>query len=375
MLTASARSLFASAAWIVLASRMFVFGAAYLWLGFDTHRVTIEPSSSLWHGDTGGHGAAAEPWRRWDALWFLQTARHGYVFDSSTQSNTSVFPLYPATIAAVTRAGIDEVWAGVLISNVCLYVATVFMLMLAEGVVDPSTARRAALALLLFPSAFVLSGVYSESMFLMASLATLQFARERRWALTGVSGLAASLTRLAGIALVVPVAIEFARWRHDAIGWRRHARWLLLVPAGTLIFFVLLQIETGAWSNYFNAQVHWQKALDWPWVGFQGETAHWRWRPAALLNIGPVVMVAALLPTVYRKFGAVWGGYTLAGLMLPVCASSWMGMPRYVLMLFPAFVAIADLLRPRWLYVTYLAGSSAAMLWLFRQFLNWKISL
>lgn len=369
------KKLLARAAVIFLLTRLVVFGAAYSWLFYDAAKVELGPREPIWHGDAGGHGFAAEPWRRWDALWFVKTAREGYSFIPGRQSNTTIFPLYPALMAAGAKAGLDLVWAGVIISNLCLFWAAVFMLSLVDKQCGKRTSGRSVAAMLLFPSAFVFSGVYSESLFLVTTLGAFYFAGERRWFLAGLFGLGASLTRFTGAAVFIPLAMMFFdSYKRD--GERPlNALWLMTILAGPAMFFAYLQIETGSYMNYFNSQAHWQKTMDWPWVGLGWEIVPWYWGPNQMLNAGAFFLFAALCRVVWKKYGAVWGVYMFIGLLMPACASRWIGMPRYVMVLFPAFAAIAELLKSKWLFWAYLAASGAGLVWLFGQFLNWRISL
>jgi Gpi18-like mannosyltransferase len=371
--TPSTRTIVIRAALLFLLTRLFVFGVAYAWLMFDHGRHALGPLEQLWHGDPGGHGLAAEPWRRWDALWFMKTAREGYVFAPGAQSNTSIFPLYPMLMAALAKAGLGLVWAGVLISNLCLFGSSVLMLRLASDRIGLARASFAVAALLLFPCAFVLSGVYSESLFLFASLGAFYFAGRREWAEAGLCGFAAALTRFAGAALFIPLAVEFFANRRVGES-RARSLWLLLVPLAPVVFFAFLQTSTGSFMNYFHAQSHWQKTVSMPWVGLGWELIPWPPGFAQAFNVASVGAFTALGIAAWRKFGASWGLYVLLGVLVPVCAARWIGMPRYMLVLFPAFVALAALVRKNMMQWACLAASAALFIFCFREFANWKLS-
>lgn len=358
-------------------TRLLVFGAAYAWLRYDTGKLILAPSEPIWHGDPGGHGAAAEPWRRWDALWFIKTARGGYEFRSNAQSNASILPLYPVLIASGAKAGLDPIWAGVLISNLCLFAAVVLLLRLADEKVSETVSNCGAVAMMIYPCAFVLSGVYSESLYLMCTLAAFYSAGARRWLLAGLFGFAAAFTRFTGAVLIIPLALEYFmnRRREESAA---KALWLLLIPSATVLFFAYLGFKTGSFANYFNAQLHWQKNVDWPWVGLGWELIPWFWAPVRLinlLNVGCIVFAALLCRPVWRRYGATWGAYMLLGVLIPACSSRWIGMPRYMLVLFPAFIVLADIIKNRIVFCIYAVISTALMLGCFHWFLNWRLSL
>ena len=65
----------------------------------------------------------------------------------------------------------------------------------------------------IFPVAFFLQAVYTESLFLMLSLACLYWSRESRWRLAGLAGLLATLSRSTGVLLLVPMAMIYYEQR------------------------------------------------------------------------------------------------------------------------------------------------------------------
>jgi hypothetical protein len=355
------------------ATRALVFAGAYLWLCCDPQQAALDPGSALWHGDPGGRAAAAQPWLRWDALWFLHTARDGYVYTPGAQCNLSIFPLYPMLISLLARTGLDPVWAGVLISNACLFGAVCLLLRVAWPRVGGAAAQRAAAALLLFPPAFVLSGVYSESLFLFAVLGAFYFADRREWAEAGLCGFAAALTRVTGAALALPLAVMFFANRPRGESAAR-ALWLLLPPLAAVLFLAYVHGGTGSWTTYFDAQAHWDKQLSPPWVGLGWELFGGAWRLDRVLNVASFALFAALGVIAWRRLGPGWGLFVALGVIVPACSSRWIGMPRYMLVLFPAFVALGAMLKNRWAFAAWAAGSAALLLVSFRAFLNWNIS-
>ena len=61
------------------------------------------------------------------------------------------------------------------------------------------------------PLSFFLQAVYTESLFLLLSLACFVFAREGRWRLAGFMGLLATLTRSTGVLLLIPMVVLLLR--------------------------------------------------------------------------------------------------------------------------------------------------------------------
>src|SRR5262249_22830132 len=74
---------------------------------------------------------------------------------------------------------------------------------------DESVARTTVSIYLVFPSAFFLSGVYSESVLLAMAASAILAGRRRQWELAGLFAALAMLARPIGFVTLVPVATEY----------------------------------------------------------------------------------------------------------------------------------------------------------------------
>src|SRR5439155_9631860 len=100
-------------------------------------------------------GAVTDVWARWDSVWFLRIAEHGYSAASGAAS--AFYPLYPATVALLGRAFFGHyVLAGILISLAAAFGAFLVLYRIAEERLGADGARRAVLYLALFPFALFL---------------------------------------------------------------------------------------------------------------------------------------------------------------------------------------------------------------------------
>jgi hypothetical protein len=147
-------------------------------------------------------GGVTDVWARWDSVHFLRVAEHGY-----SASEAAFYPLYPALVAAVGRAlGGHYVLGGVLVSLArragCLRPARA-----AGGGTARRQRRQAALLYLaLFPTAFFLQAVYSESLFLLLCLGPFALAERGRFAYAGISRRARDAHATYGIVLCPALA-------------------------------------------------------------------------------------------------------------------------------------------------------------------------
>ncbi|MFI5275112.1 MAG: mannosyltransferase family protein, partial [Ktedonobacterales bacterium] len=186
--------------------------AVVVWLGL--HALLLALTYLGWllpiaYDHTLPHATWARPYLPWavnfDGTSYAAIARDGYV----TLAQPAFYPLYPllergAAILTLGHLGV----AGLLVSNACCLGAFVLLRVLAERELGRAAARRALLALAVFPTALFLTAAYAESLFLLLSLAAFLALRAHRWPLTGALIALAALTRPVGILLLAAVAAE-----------------------------------------------------------------------------------------------------------------------------------------------------------------------
>jgi hypothetical protein len=162
----------------------------------------------------------APPLGRWDAVWYRSVAVDGYSYDpSSLENNVGFYPLYPLALRAISRVlPVNILWIGIGFSLACLLGA----LLLAGRIFfewgGEAASIRGTAALLLYPTSFYFASVYTESLFLLLTVAAFWASRRGRWAVAGAAGILASLTRLNGFLVAIPIA--WYGWR----SWRERSR-------------------------------------------------------------------------------------------------------------------------------------------------------
>ena len=327
-----------------------------------------------------GSAAAGRPlsrtWERWDAGWFLDIAAHGY--GPLERGAPAFYPLYPLLLRTASEVvGGHPVLAGVLLSLPLTLCAFVFLHAHARRFVGEEEARRAVAYLALFPTAFFLSAVYSESLFLVLALAAFLAAERRRFLLAAALAGCAMLTRPLGVAvlagLVVFAAREPARWTA--------LRRLWVAPAVFALYPILLIAQGRGAFAFVSAESEWRRtsvsgALRGPYLtvlvarnGVRDLTAGYDF--AALVNVSSLVVwlgFGVLSIVAWRALGAPYGVYCLVSLAMPLAtpADPWplVSIQRFVLALFPCFIVLGSLpIRPA-AHRLLLALSAVTMVWL-----------
>ena len=134
---------------------------------------------------------------QFDASYYLAIATHGYVTTAS--NNLAFFPLYPLMIRAVGFVTGSDVTAGLLISFASFALALLLLHRLTELELGRRAADATVLLLAFAPLSFFFSAIYTESLFLLLSVAAVLAARRERWAVAGILAGLATLTRPTGV--------------------------------------------------------------------------------------------------------------------------------------------------------------------------------
>jgi hypothetical protein len=198
----------------------------------------------------------------WDGQWYRRVAGLGYPDHVlHIQSTLGFFPLYPMLMWLVQHTLLCSIFvAGVLISGVGGFVATVLIQRLSAGWWGEEASRRAVLFFCFFPGSIVFSMVYSEGILIPLVAGCLLALERRRWLLAGV--LAAFATAVGPTAAaIIPVCAVAALIEIRRRGWRdrRALRALiapLLAPLGLIAFGAFLWVWTGSPFASFYAQHH-----------------------------------------------------------------------------------------------------------------------
>ncbi|MDQ3964656.1 MAG: hypothetical protein M3277_12220 [Actinomycetota bacterium] len=295
-------------------------------------------------------------WERWDARHFLVAAEHGWGGPEAIGARTAAFfPLYPLGIRGLAALGITPILGALAISTAASVVATAFLIKLADRDVGAGYGRRAALYLLLFPTAVFLVAPYSEALFLAGAIPAFYFARRGRWLTAAFPLMVATSTRFAGVFVIAGLAVELAvqLWHRRAerpVGLARDGVATLVLAALPVVAFGLhLQATRGSFFQFREDQlVGWGRDFVSPIQSFLatwntrigGYEANWifAWR------IEILAALAGVLFTVWALVKKEWGYATYMGIFMAVLmTSSWyFSIPRMLLTLFPAVVFLTE---------------------------------
>ena len=329
-----------------------------------------------------------QPFVRYDSGWYYSVATNGYFYTPGKQSSVAFFPAYPLMM----RAGgpvFGVYLAGVLLTVVAGLVSFLLFARWCATRMSRAASLCAVGLLLVYPYSFYLYGaVYADALFLACALgAFVLLERGHPW-LAGLVGVAATAGRPVGVALAVGLtvrAVELARqraiadgrlvpgpakeggWRdragelaRTAVGSLRFVRWsdtgVLVSGAGLAGYMAYLWVQfedplafastqsSPGWDQGSGPRV-WLKIVFFGTMVYGDPLTKARLLLPALLVIGAIL----LLPRIQRRLGWGYAAYTAVLLAIPLLGTKdFMGSGRYLLVAFPAFAVLGELLAEHW---------------------------
>ena len=306
--------------------------------------------------------AAFTTWYRWDAIWYGSIARDGYqYFGEREASNVAFFPgfaLLNGVVSRVTTLPVEV--SGPLVSTLLTVIACWLLYRLTwRETNDDGTAQRSLVYLLAFPAAYYLALGFSEALYTVAVLAAFSLARQGKWLWSGVAAFVAGLTRLHGALLIVPLAYEYLRqqrWQWRSIFTLR-AVGALGAPLGVLAFFGYLGVQFGNPLAYLDTQTLFFKGIraeafpTFPGTTLANSIHGLLTNPPSTESIAvasALLFLLVLTLETWARLPRVYGVYMLTVVLFSLTSGDLISLPRFVLPMFPGFMALGQLGKRPW---------------------------
>jgi hypothetical protein len=340
----------------------------------------------------------APPLARYDAGWYRKIAEEGYSRVAPAPGETSehaFFPLYPAIVGLLARAtSVDAFIVGISVSLLALAGAAILFVAEGRRRAGEKEGRRALIFLLVFPTAFFLASMYAESLFLLLTLLAFASLAKNRFAASALFAFLAGLTRLPALALVLPLGLTAAglarggtsprRGTEETISPRRRlirAALVAIAPAaGVFLWIWGIGLWTGEPELYFRIQRAWNRGSS-PLAGL----AQWavtlpvrlargdaRTHPGFVVDYAIALLFLFIAVVQARRRRWSDASWTAGALLLPAATGIAASVPRYLVVVYPAFFTLEELFRRRpagrWIWwigsaVLLLAGTAAFVHW------------
>ncbi len=322
------------------------------------------------------------PWGNFDGIYYLLIAAQGYTI------NAGFFPFFPLSIRIVTSifgpavAGLPfdprQYFTALILVSIYFFLAIIAMHKLILIDYKKNIAFSSIILMLVFPTSFFFATIYSESLFLLLTLLCFYFARKKKWFLASVFGALLAATRIVGIAIIPALLYEFMKSEKSFLKMKILP--LLLVPLGLLAYMVFNFFKWGNALYFVQAQGNLQNnrtvnsIILFPQTIYRYakiltsvSAAQYEWW-IALLEISVFIFAGAFLFIAWKKkvrFSYIL--FSALAFLIPASTGTFSGLPRYVLVLFPIFIALA-LLENKALKIFYSIISVALLFILFMLF-------
>jgi hypothetical protein len=299
-----------------------------------------------------------EPWANFDGVHYLNIARRGYV------DEFRFFPLLPMSLKVISWGNIEwGLWASIISVQLLAFAAITMLYKLLRLDYSVSTSQMSILLLLTFPTSFFLGSIYTESLFLLLTVSAFYLARKEQWLGVGLLAVLTSATRIVGVALIPGLLAEL--WLQKPIK-KLYVKIMMIISgvSGLLAYAYYLHTKFGnallfveghtalgnsrstSLVNPLRTVVRYGKIL----TSLSTSVHEW-W--VALLEICTFIFACALMYIAWRKnVRKSYLLYALFAFAVPVLSGTFTGLPRYAIILFPMFVALA-LIEKKWIKILY----------------------
>ncbi len=336
----------------IIASRLFLFAIGYLSIaGYNKSNVeNITVKYSYLEQELSAFGRA-------DAQWYISIAENGYDIKppaAGEKTNWAFYPLWPLSIKCFDFIIPDSLIAGILLCNLLFIAAMVVLYKLLIIDYEKETVYSSLLLVIIFPASYFFMRPGNESLFLLLTALTFLFAKKNKWILVGIFTTLAVMTRIQGLLLGLPLFyIYYKQWK-ETKKLNLRILSLILVPATFLLFLFYLHSLTGDMFANFHENGAWDYGVGYPFVELFNFILHpsiidfYGWDLAPLSFAGIIAAIALFIYMLKLKsFPKEYIIYTFLSLFLILARYSMEGTLRYMIPIFPLFIAGALIITKR----------------------------
>jgi putative flippase GtrA len=359
--------------------RFFLLAIGFVILQRLIVLISALPVSGDLHEHWPWYSLWIQGYTHWDSSWYIDIAMSGF----TTPIRTAFWPVYPWLMSQVHNlTGITYAGSGILISLCSFIVAVYFIGRLAEIHFGISTAIMTMALFALMPTSFYYDAPYTEALFMALSIAAVYASSMNRFFTAGILAASATLTRNTGIILCVILLFDYIRWRRIGLkfwrlrwwkGLNRGFVWLALPVAALIAYCSWLYVKFGNPFAFLTAEAHWHRLFMPAWETYartwnllldkHGVISFHSYYAFEIGSFTMAILLALIGLRYIRRSLTMWGWF------LYILAVTWIAstepsmnlpdylvsFPRYLLMLFPGLIFLADTVKSKWLRMAILA--------------------
>lgn len=313
-------------------------------------------------------------WANFDGIYYLYIAKAGYTVD-----NAGFFPMYPLLIRifSIGESAV-QFYVALILSSLFLLLSLFVFYKLLRLDQSKNSSILTIIVMLIFPTSFFFAVIYAESLFFLLLVLSFYFARKGNWVLCSFFAILLTATRLVGIAILPALILEF--YLQNKTLFSKKFFPTLLTPLGLIYFSMFNLVSFGNAFQFAKAQGSLlnNRSVDqiilFPQTIFRyikiltslsPRVFEW-W--VAFLELSSFIFVALLLYIAWKKKIRIsYLLFAFFAFLIPASTGTLTGFPRYILVIFPIFVALA-LIKNRWFKVFYFVIAPILLFILFMLF-------
>lgn len=304
-------------------------------------------------------------WANFDGEHYLSIAQNGY-----KNLQQAFFPLYPFIVKLFSFGGNEFnlkpfLISGILVSNISFLVSLFILREVVLMDYSKKVADYSMLLLLVFPTSFFFGSVYTESLFLLLSLLTYYFYRKEKYLLATVFGFLTTLTRLYGLFVILMVAVDVLVKKTKFVDILKKKIYLISFSVfGAISYMYYCFIKWGDAFAFFNLQTlsGEQRSTDLimlPQVFYRYifkiipnlDFSYFPYTFTTLLELVTAILFLLITIFTFKKIRWDYWVYIVVCYLVPTLTGSFSSLPRYVLVIFPAFIVSSKFLENKNKYI------------------------
>lgn len=294
-------------------------------------------------------------WGNFDGEHYLAIAQHGY-----GNGEQAFFPLYILLIRLLASRLWQDIYLlqflGLIISNASFLFGLFGLWKLVKLDFKDDLARLVVLLLLSFPTSFYFGSVYTEGFLFSFIVWSFYFARKGNWLFASIFGALATAVKFIGIVLLPALAVEYYLQNNSKLG----AKWLFLalIPLGLVSYMFYLSKTVGDPFSFLHSFTFFgeqrstspvllpQVFLRYVRILIDVPKDNILFLTVTLESLTAVLFLFASIVS-FLKLRLSYAVFLLLGYLIPTLPGSFSSLPRYVVVLFPAFIIFAISLKKR----------------------------
>lgn len=318
-------------------------------------------------------------WAGFDGIHYLTIINKGYFGTGLIQAFFPLFPLFVKYVNVIN----NPLVTGLIVSNVLAFVSLVSFYQIAK-IFNPKKIWLSLIIFLVFPTSFFLGTLYTESLFLILVLQTFLATHYKRWWLAALLAGLASATKVVGIFAIMAVVTEFlfekntiwqlnkqkifSAFQKITTNWKSLSAILLIGSLGLLSYMTYLQLRYHDALYFLHVQSEFgggrqESLVTYPQVLWRYIKILLTARPFDLKYFSYVQeAVAGTLSLIFiilasKKVSLGWLIFCLGAFFVPTLTGTFSSLPRYILIIWPIYLVLANLISQKNWQILYLTIS------------------